>query len=339
MRRPYAGRVDTDAFIAVHQGSWDRLAELVRIRRPDADQIDELIALYQRTATHLSTVRSTMPDPVLTAQLSLLLSRARAKIVGTRTTTLSRLRTVVLDEFPAAVWSARGSILVSVGILLGSVLLTTLVLTLDDSLRASLVPEADQRRIASGQFVAYYFQGEASGFAAKVSTNNAWITFQAVVFGVTGVWPVWMLLSNGFNIGAMSSVMVSHGQTGTLLTYLLPHGLLELTCVAVGAGAGLRVFWAWLRPGPLPRLWSLARSARALVTVAIGLVPILVVSGLLEAFVTPSALPAPVRISIGVLVWAAIVAAVLVRGRRAARRGITGDLAEEIVGDSVAVAA
>src|SRR5690625_5843750 len=59
----YPGQVDTDAFIAVHRPQWDRLQELTRSRTLDAEGVDELMSLYQETATHLSTVRSTNPDP------------------------------------------------------------------------------------------------------------------------------------------------------------------------------------------------------------------------------------------------------------------------------------
>src|SRR5690625_2490025 len=64
----YPGQVDTDAFIAVHRPQWDRLQELTRSRTLDAEGVDELMSLYQETATHLSTVRSTNPDPALTAR-------------------------------------------------------------------------------------------------------------------------------------------------------------------------------------------------------------------------------------------------------------------------------
>lgn len=331
--------MDLDAFIAVNEPSWDRLAQLVRVRRPNADQIDELIALYQRTATHLSTIRSTDPDPALTARLSMLLNRARGVIIGARVPLWQNMRAFLIEDLPAALWSARRAIGLAALLMLGSALVSGLVIGLDDSLRASLIPEAAQQQLVEQDFVDYYSQGQASGFAAQVWTNNAWITVQAVVLGATGFWPVWMLLQNGMNIGVSAGVMGAHGELGTFFVYILPHGFLELTCVVVGAGAGMRLFWSVIRPGSQPRLWALARSARALVTIAIGLVPVLLVSGLLEAFVTPSGLPAALRIAIGALVWAAFVAAAVVLGRRAAARGITGDLSEELVGDTVAVAA
>lgn len=334
----YAGTVDTDAFISVHRPDWDRLQALTRRRELDADEIDELIALYQRTATHLSTVRSTNPDPTLTARLSMLLNRARLRITGTRVSLWSHLRTMLWEDFPAALYTARWAVALCAAILLAATLVSAFWFGLNEEARAAVIPESSQRMLAQRDFVAYYFQGEAGGFAAQVWTNNAWITVQAVVFGITGFWPVYMLLVNGLNVGLSAGVMAAYGGLPTFFIYILPHGLLEITCLCVGAGAGLRVFWAWVRPGALPRGWALARAARALVTVAIGLVPVLLLAGLIEAFVTPSGMPPAVRLGIGVVAWAGLLVLMLVRGRIVARAGVAGDLSEDLVGDRVAVA-
>lgn len=330
--------MDTDAFIAVHRSSWDRLAALTRARRLDAAQIDELISLYQATATHLSTVRSTNPDPVLTARLSLLLHRARLRITGARVPLWRHARTFVADDLPAAMYEARWAVGVAALISLLAAVITAVYFANDATARSLVLPEAAQRALAQRDFVSYYFQGEASGFAAKVWTNNAWIAVQSVVFGITGLWPVVMLLQNGLNVGLSAGVLAAYGQLGTFFVFILPHGLLELTCIFVGAGAGLRVFWSWVRPGPLPRLWALAHSARALMTVAIGLVPMLFIAGLIEAFVTPSSAPPAVRLGIGVTVWVGFLLYMLGRGRIVHRRGVTGDLSEDVVGDRVLTA-
>src|SRR5699024_11737690 len=102
--------------------------------------------------------------------------------------------------------------------------------------------------------------------------------------------------------------------------------------------AGLRTFWAWVRPGPLPRLWALSHAARSLVTVAIGLVPVLLISGFVEAFVTPSSLPPAVRIGLGTAVWLAFLVFMLGRGGQVHRAGGTGALPEERAGARVTAA-
>ena len=75
-----------------------------------------------------------------------------------------------------------------------------------------------------------------------------------------------------------------------------------------------------------------------MVTVALGLVVVLAVSGVVEAFVTPSGLPTAARIGIGGLVWAAFLTYVGVLGRRAAAAGETGDVRAELAGDEAPVA-
>ena len=79
--------VDIDVFVAAHQAEWARLETLVqRAERPSrlsGADVDELIALYQRTATHLSVIQSRSPDAHLISRLSVLTARARAAITGT----------------------------------------------------------------------------------------------------------------------------------------------------------------------------------------------------------------------------------------------------------------
>jgi uncharacterized membrane protein SpoIIM required for sporulation len=176
------------------------------------------------------------------------------------------------------------------------------------------------------------------GFAATVWTNNAWIAAVCVATGITGIGPVAMLVGNAINVGAAGGLMASAGHLGLFLQLIAPHGMLELTSVFVAGAAGLKVFWTWIDPGPRPRGRALADEARALFTVAIGLAGTLLVSGLIEGFVTGSALPWGVKIAIGALALAAFWTYVVVVGGRAARAGQTGDLEADRAGYTVAVA-
>src|SRR5262249_18511544 len=80
--RVRGGTVDLDAFVAEHEAEWRRLELLSRRRRLSAGEADELVVLYQRAATHLSAVRSRLPDPSLVARLSRLVLTARAAVTG-----------------------------------------------------------------------------------------------------------------------------------------------------------------------------------------------------------------------------------------------------------------
>jgi uncharacterized membrane protein SpoIIM required for sporulation len=123
------------------------------------------------------------------------------------------------------------------------------------------------------------------------------------------------------------------GRLGVFFGLILPHGLLELTAVFVAAGAGLRLGWTVIDPGPRSRADALAQEGRAAAGMALGLSLVLLVSGVIEAFVTPSALPTWARIGIGCVAEALFLAYVFGLGRRAALAGETGDVAEDERGD------
>jgi hypothetical protein len=120
--------------------------------------------------------------------------------------------------------------------------------------------------------------------------------------------------------------MIGHDRADVFFGLITPHGLLELTAVFVAAAAGLRLGWSWIAPGPRTRMHALAQTGRATVGMAIGLGVILLITGLIEAFVTPSHLPTAVRVGIGVLVEIGFFVYVWTLGRRAARSGEYGDI-------------
>jgi uncharacterized membrane protein SpoIIM required for sporulation len=330
--------VDLDAFTAVRGSQWRRLEQLLRRRRLTATEADELVLLYQRAATDLSVLRSSAPDPAAAAGLSRLVARARAAVTGGSepwTRELARLATV---SFPAAVYRARWAVAGAAAF--SAIVAVSLATWIARSPQAQAViaRRVDVRRLVDSDFAGYYRQNAAGSFAFQVWTNNAWIAALCIAFGVTGVLVVFVLLQNALNVGAIAGIMAANGRLDLFFGLITPHGLLELTAVFVAAGAGLRLFWAWVDPGPLTRGQAMAREGRAMVTVAMGLVVVLLISGIVEAFVTPSPLPTWARIAIGVMVWVAFLAYVAVLGRRAAAAGETGDLRAELAGDELPVA-
>ena len=120
--------------------------------------------------------------------------------------------------------------------------------------------------------------------------------------------------------------MASRDKLDIFFGLITPHGLLELTAVFLAAAAGMRLGWTVIAPGPRRRVEVLAEQGRAVMAVALGLIVVLFVSGLIEAFVTPSGLPTAARVGIGVLAEVIFLAYVVVLGRRAARDDQTGDL-------------
>ncbi|MGE5827390.1 MAG: stage II sporulation protein M [Micromonosporaceae bacterium] len=323
--------MDLDAFVAEHGGEWNRLQQLLgrRRRRLSAAEVDELVMLYRRTATHLSVVRSRSPDPALVAWLSRLVLQARGAVTPATGFSLAAVGRFFAVSFPAAVYrAARWWVGVAAAFLTVSGVLMALVATQPDRALVFLSqPEIDQ--IVRHDFEAYYSQAPPPNFAALVWTNNAWISALCLASGVL-ILPVLLVLwSNALNLGVIGGIMIGHGRSDVFFGLITVHGLLELTCVFIAAGVGLRIGWAWIAPGRRrTRAQALAETARAGSVVALGLVVALGVSGLVEAFVTPAPLPAGPKIAFGASVWLGFLIYVVGYGAAASAQGSSGDVAE-----------
>lgn len=323
--------MDLDAFVTEHGAEWHRLRLLLgRPRRKlTAAEVDEMVTLYRRAATHLSMVQSRSPDPNLVSVLTQLVLRARARInpsPGFRWTSVTRFFTVT---FPLEVYRARWWCLgVGAGFVGLSVVLISIVAG-DQRVALQFMSQADIDSLVGHDFEAYYSEHPPQNFTFAVWTNNAWVSAVCLASGVIVLPALYMLWQNALNLGVVGGLMVGNDRSDVFLGLLLVHGLLELSCIFVAAGVGIRIGWAWIAPGPLrTRGQAVAAAGRSGVAVAIGLVPVLLVSGFVEGFVTPSFLPPAVKLALGAMVWLAFLGYVVGFGMRAARAGENADVDE-----------
>ena len=321
--------MDLDAFAIEHGAEWQRLRQLLSRprRRLSAAEVDELVMLYRRAATHLSVVQSRTPDPNLVAMLTRLVLQARAAVnpaPGFRWVAVWRFLTI---SFPIEVYRA-GRWCAGVGaafVGLSAVLIA--IVAGDPQVALQFMPQAEIDSLVSHDFEAYYSSNAPQNFTFAVWTNNAWLSAICLASGVILLPVLYLLWSNALNLGLVGGVMVGNDRSDVFFGLLLVHGLLELTCIFVAAGVGLRIGWAWIAPGPLrTRGQAVASAGRSGVAVALGLVPVLLVSGVVEAFVTPSPLPSAVKLFVGALVWLAFMAYVIVLGSAAARNEASADV-------------
>lgn len=322
--------MDLDALTAVRGPAWARLRQLDGQRHLSGAEADELVGLYQSVASDLSEVRSAAPDPTTVASLSQLLARSRARFAGASDASWRSVVEFVVITGPVALYRARWWF---VGVTVVSLLLAIASgwhVAHDPAALAAMGSPSERERYVNEMFASYYDPG--AGFAGMVWTNNAWIAAQVVGGGITGVFPVYVLVNNAVQVGATGGMMASYGELGTFLKLITPHGLLELTAVFYSGAVGLKLFWTLIDPGGRARGAALAQEGRALVTAAISLAGALLLSGVVEGFVTGSSLLWWVKILIGAVALAAFLTWVLLLGRRAVLAGYTGDLQADSAG-------
>ncbi|WP_062516034.1 stage II sporulation protein M [Demequina gelatinilytica] len=330
--------MDIDSFGAVREARWARLKQLSGARRLTGAEADELTRLYQATAGDLAAVRSAAPEPSVVSRLSVLLASARVWLTGAHTMSTGDAVRYLTVTLPAALYRVRWW---SVGVTLAVVGLAFLsgwwTLNHPEALDLVGTPEA-RAALAEEQFASYYTEYDSTSFSALVWTNNAWLAAQCIAFGITGVFPLYLLYNTVLQLGVAGAVMAEAGALDVFFQLIAPHGLLELSAVFVAAGTGLRLCWTMLVPGPRPRVRALAEEGRAAIAVTLGLVTALFASGLIEGYVTGSAMPWWLKVTIGVIAFAAFWLYIFVAGRAATLAGSRGDSDGDFATDQIALA-
>jgi uncharacterized membrane protein SpoIIM required for sporulation len=133
-------------------------------------------------------------------------------------------------------------------------------------------------------------------------TNNITVTFMVFAGGiVAGLPTIFMLFWNGMSVGIIATACAQHGMALDLWSFVAAHGALELPSIFIAGGAGLRIASGLLFPGVLSRRNSLARAGAEAVRLLAGTIPMLFVAGVLEAFLSPTAAPRPVKFAVCLL--------------------------------------
>ncbi|MCA4722454.1 stage II sporulation protein M [Mycolicibacterium fortuitum] len=320
--------MDVDAFVVAHRPTWDRLEQLVKRRgRLTGAEVDELVDLYQRVSTHLSMVRSASQDSVLVGRLSGLVARARAAVTGAHAPLWREFVRFWTVSFPVVAYRAwRWWLGSAVAFFIVTVALALWVSGNPD-VHAAIGTPSEIEELVNHDFASYYSEHPAGSFALQVWVNNSWVAAQCIAFAILLGLPIpYVLFQNAANLGVIAGLMFGADKGDLFLGLIIPHGLLELTAVFLAAAVGMRLGWAVIAPGDRPRSQALAEQGRAVVAAAIGLAVVLLISGLIEALVTPSPLPTSMRIGIGVAAELAFLGYVFHFGRKAARAGESGDL-------------
>jgi uncharacterized membrane protein SpoIIM required for sporulation len=317
--------MDVDRFTRERTAGWEELAELVRAagskpQRLGSEALLRLGRRYRAAAADLALARRLFPGQPITRRLERLVTEARQSVYATEPRRRS-LRAFLATGY----WRRIGErpLLLALGLALLFLPLTlAAVWALDDPAGAlGIVPAEFQGAAEPGAGGGELTPEEEAALASAIYTNNIQVTFLAVAGGILlGLGSAALTIFNGGFVGAIVGLTIENGSIDELLRFVLPHGLLELTCIAVSCMAGLRLGWAIVDPGPLTRGASLRREARAAMEIVLGTMPWLVLAGLIEGFVSPRHPPLAVAAAVGIAAAGAYWTLLLWRGGHARPR-------------------
>jgi len=316
--------VKLNDFVAERNPEWEALAgELRRARgRPEKLGPDGALALgrrYRAAVADLAYARRRFPGDPVVGQLEQLVLTGRQAVYGRRGPSGSLLTFITTGYWRLV--AERPTLLAASAIAtFGPALLAALWALHDPAAAIGLVPGRFQ---AAAHPHLHAVPGSATTlavFASSIFTNNIEVTILAFAGGLLlGLGSLVVLAYNGLMVGALAGLTIQSGNFAVFVRYVAPHGMLELSCITVAGAAGLRLGWAMIDPGRLPRGEALRLQARPAVMTILGTAPCLVIAGLTEGFVTPRALALPAALAVGLLLGGGYWSLVWLRGVRSGR--------------------
>jgi len=143
--------------------------------------------------------------------------------------------------------------------------------------------------------------------SSMIMTNNISVSFLAFAFGMTfGLGTLYLMVFNGLMLGTLAGLCHSHNLDIPFWSFVLPHGVIELTAIFMAGGAGFLLATALIAPGDLPRKQALIGRARQAGRLVLGCVPLLVVAGIVEGFFSPALIGAGVKFAVAGILLALV---------------------------------
>jgi uncharacterized membrane protein SpoIIM required for sporulation len=299
--------VNINEFVRERKGEWQQLERIARIFRPGSasglsrEELWEMGRLYIAAVSDLSILKSTefgldRQNPHI-LYLNGLVVRVHGMIYRKRSFSWTSLREFFLCNFPdtfrrnLAYFAISASILISFGVI-------GFLLALNKpGFIEILVPEHIISSVERGKVWFSDIYTVAPMESSLLMTHNISVTFLIVASGITfGVASVYLLALNGLLIGTVAALCFKHNLSLKFWSFVLPHGSLEISAILIAGTAALIMGHAMIDPGPYTRMDYLSVRSKDAGKLALGCVPMLVMAGVIEAFLSPSPLPALLKI-------------------------------------------
>ena len=251
--------------------------------------LQELSLLYRQTAADLAAIREDPGSVHFARYLNQLLTRAHNTIYSGRRASARGLLTFFWIDYPLIFrrnlsHCALATAIFAVGALVGAVLTYQ-----DPDFKVKFLGPQMVETIEHKQMWTHSIVGIKPLASSSIMTNNISVGFTTFALGITaGLGTIYMMVFNGMLMGVVGMACQLAGMSLQLWSFVAPHGVLELPAIFIAGGAGFRVAQGLLFPGILPRRESLARAGAEAVRLLLGTVPILIVAGIIEAFVSPT---------------------------------------------------
>jgi len=318
--------MDADHFYRSRQADWKTLDALVASAEKkggtlNPQQVEVLGKLYRAATADLAIAQRDYPKHKLLVYLNRLVGRAHAVIYQGEPLAVRRLKHFATHGFPQVYRETGWFILTAALFFILPALISAVIINQVPGASRWLLPPAVaelEPMIKEKELWTNIPIEDRPYTSTFIMSNNIQVSFLAFGSGVLGgVLTLWVMVMNGLLLGGLTGLTAYYDVGFELWTFVIGHGMVELSVIFMAGGAGLSLGWAILRPGLHRRRDALAAAAGKSVRLIAGAVPLLIFAGLIEGFISPSqAIPAFVKWTIGIGTGTLFYLYVFLAGRR-----------------------
>lgn len=278
------------AFLKQNEKKWKEFESLVRARKGMVPP-DKIAELFIEVTDDLAYSRTHYPGSTTTQYLNGLAGQLHQAIVKNKKVKSSAFWNFWTKELPEIMYATRHKLLYAFVIFMVAVVIGALSTNYDINFVRSILGDdyVDHtiENIETGQPLGIYAEGGEIDMFLAITVNNIKVSMLAFVAGLLlSAGTALILFQNGIMVGAFFSFLFQYGFAKETLLTVFIHGTLELSAIVIAGAAGFQVGHSILFPGTYSRLESLKRGALRGVKIVLGLVPVFIMAGFLEGFVT-----------------------------------------------------
>ena len=275
-------------FLHQNASKWKHFETLMADKQANPDT---LVELFIELTDDLSYARTFYPDSKTTHYLNGLTMHVHQNIYKNKKEEKGRIVTYWKKELPNLFYRYRHPLCYAAIIFMVAISIGALSAANDAGFVRLILGDAYVNmtldNINRGDPMAVYKTMSQGSMFFMITLNNIKVSFYAFTAGlVFSFGSGLVLLYNGVMLGAFHYLFYEAGLLGQSVRTIWIHGALEISAIVIAGGAGLVIGNSFLFPGTYTRLESFQRGARDGMKIVIGLVPLFVVAGFLEGFVT-----------------------------------------------------
>lgn len=280
-------------FVHNHREEWTELEALIttlhkKKRDLSPEKLEHFQRLYQKAAQHLSYSQTYYPNEETTDYLNDLVAKAHNILYQDQVSSLRQLKQFFGSSFIQLLSEQLNAVLIAMALFTLGGFGAFLSVMQDPMHLYAILPEQiataiDPERIGGDGAV------NSPVMSASIMSNNIRVAILAFASGITfGILTVYLLIYNGIIVGALAAFFWHYGRSYDFWAFIVPHGIIELTAIFIAGGAGLLMGYKLLVPGDRPRSYQLKEQALRSVKLFLGTIPLFVIAGIIEGFITPA---------------------------------------------------